>query len=118
MPYTKIDIKSLMSKELSEIINLVSSQTINPRELTNYIKPRNNVLATLLKVPLKFVYDNYKYFYVDSKTLQRFEIEWEEYKINSHLSSTFGGLSHKDLFQLAEIAPIVKDYENRLSDPF
>jgi len=112
----EIGMKALFNKKTAEIIKLIDTKQFDPKSLIGKVKLKKSVSASLKLMPLKWVKDNYKLFYVDSETLQRFLQEWKKAKIDSYLSTVFGGLAHKDLFQLADIKNIVKAYEKRLDD--
>lgn len=112
----EIGMKALFNKKAAEIIKLIDTKQFDPKSLIGKVKLKKSVSASLKLMPLKWVKDNYKLFYVDSETLQRFLQEWKKAKIDSYLSTVFGGLAHKDLFQLADIKNIVKAYEKRLDD--
>ena len=109
-------IKALMQKKTVDIIKLIDSKQFNPEKLIKNINLKQGVSAELQLMPLKWVLDKYKSFFIDHETLQRFLQEWKKAKVNSYLSTVFGGLSHKDLFQLADINKIVEEYNHRLSD--
>ena len=109
-------IKALMQKKTAEIIKLIQSQQFDPKSLIGKVKLKNSVSAKLRLMPLNWIKENKKLFFVDSETLQRFLQEWEKGKIDSYLSTVFGGLAHKDLFQLADIKKIVNAYAKRLDD--
>lgn len=59
------------------------------------------------------LHKNDKLFY-DRERLQRLLQSWHSSKANSYLFTLFNGASVKDCFQLAEIAPIVKQLEQQL----
>ena len=112
----EIGIQALLNKKTAEIINMIDTKQFDPKSLFGKVKLKKSVSANLKLMPLKWVKDNYKLFFVDSETLQRFLQEWKKSKIDSYLSTVFGGLAHKDLFQLADIKKIVNAYKDRLED--
>lgn len=61
------------------------------------------------------LHKNKKFFY-DRERLQRLLNEWPAYKKSSYLTFLMNGGSCKDLFQIAEIAPIVEYIKDRI-DP-
>lgn len=61
-----------------------------------------------LKMPLKWICENYQKFYTDRKLIQRLLDEWELYRRNEYLFDVLTGASCKDLIILAEITPILQ----------
>ncbi len=56
-----------------------------------------------------------KEFFYDREKLQRLLIEWIDWKKASYLTFLFNGGSCKDLFQIAEIDPIIESLRSRLT---
>ena len=89
-----------MQKKTAEIIKLIQSQQFDPKSLIGKVKLKNSVSAKLRLMPLNWIKDNKKLFFVDSETLQRFLQEWEKGKIDSYLSTVFVVLPIKTYFNL------------------